>query len=75
MNEDELKQEINILFRKLKYPYDKMDLCIIKSWEEEYDTILDPTNTAQFFIDRYDKPLLYLQNFHSNTKITLNNSF
>ena len=75
MNEDELKQQINILFRKLKYPYEKMDLSIIKSWEEEYDTTLDPTNTAQFFIDRYDNPLLYLQTFHSNTKISLKECF
>lgn len=69
MNEEELKQEINILFRKLKYPYERLDLTIIKSWETEYDTSLDPTNTAQFFIDRYDKPLLYLQTFLSKDNL------
>jgi len=69
MNEEELKQEINILFRKLNYPYHLLDLGIITSWEKQYETTLDPTNTAQFFIDRYDKPLIYLQTFLSKDSL------
>ena len=58
--EQELKQNINALWKKLNYPYHRLDKKILQGWETQYDTFLDQTNYAQFFIDRYDNPLLYL---------------
>tara|TARA_R110001592_G_scaffold36923_1_gene123698 strand:- start:165 stop:395 length:231 start_codon:yes stop_codon:yes gene_type:complete len=67
--EQELKQNINALWKKLNYPYHRLDKKILQGWESQYDTNLDPTNLAQFLIDRYDKPILYLHTFLSNVKI------
>ena len=60
MNNEELIQEIKELWKKLDCPFDKIDKKILQGWETQYDTFLDQTNYAQFFIDRYDNPLLYL---------------
>ena len=66
MNEEETKQKIKELWRELKYPFHLLDQSIVSSWEKEYDTTLDPTNLPQFFIDRYNKPIKFIETFCKN---------
>ena len=63
MNEDETKEKIKQLWRELKYPFHLLDQTIVTSWEKEWDTTLDPTNFSQFIIDRYDKPIKFIETF------------
>lgn len=72
MNEEETKQKIKELWRELKYPFHLLDQTIVDSWEKEYDTSLDPTNLPQFFIDRYDKPIKFIERFGKKQNLKIN---
>ena len=68
MNEEETRQKIIEFIRMHKITEDDFDGEMIFGWCRQYDTHIDNTNISQFIIDRFDKPLLYLQTFLSNDK-------
>jgi len=46
--------EIKYYIKKYKIIPDMFDIKIIKSWENEHETSLDPTNFAYFLYDRFE---------------------
>tara|TARA_R110000824_G_scaffold65532_2_gene170583 strand:+ start:14249 stop:14452 length:204 start_codon:yes stop_codon:yes gene_type:complete len=66
MNEEETKEKVLEFIKKHKINEDNFDGEIVFGWCRQYDTHIDQTNIAQFIIDRFDKPLLYLEKFILN---------
>lgn len=46
--------EIKKNIKKYKIVPEMFDIKMIKSWESEYETLLDPTNFAYFLYDRFE---------------------
>ena len=46
--------EIKKYIKNYKIVPEMFDINMIKSWEKEYDTLLDPTNFAYFLYDRFE---------------------
>ncbi len=59
--EEKQRQEINDFIKKHKITEDDFDGDHIFSWCRRFNEHIDQTNLAQFIIDTYDKPVLYLQ--------------
>ena len=61
MNDEETRQKIFEFIKKHNINEDNFDGEMVFGWCRQYDTHIDQTNIAQFIIDRFDKPLLYLE--------------
>ena len=63
MDENETRDKINEFIKEYDITEDDFDGEQVFSWCRQYDEHIDQTNLAQFIMDRWDKPLLFIERF------------